>query len=121
MITFQDVLLQKGLVSGPSWCQEGIHCIAKGLQLLNPNIFGNIFVGVEVFQLEKVINACCGKYLDESDINSIFAPEVVTSVMASGNYVCGKRGIKLISEALQRLQFSELMYYLEQKIEPLKV
>ena len=112
MIKSQDVLLQKGLVSGPSWCKEGINCIAKGLQLLNPDIFRNIFVGVGVFQLEKVINACCGKYLDESDINSIFAPEVVTSVMASGNYVYGKRGIKSISGALQRIQFSEFMHYL---------
>ena len=105
---------KKSFVSGPSSCKQGIHCIAKELELLNPNIFGNIFVGVGVFHHEKVINACFGKYLDESDINSIsvepeiFAPEVVTSVMASGNYVCGKRGIELISEALQRLHFQNV-------------
>ena len=54
MIKFQDVLLQKGLVSGPSWCREGINCIAKGLQLLTPNIFGNIFVGVGFSNLKKL-------------------------------------------------------------------
>ena len=95
MINFQDVLLQKGLDSGPLWCDEGIYHIAKELQLLNPEEFQNIFLGLGGFHLEKVVIACCGKYLEESGINSIFVeleifgPEVVTSVMADGNYIRG--------------------------------
>ena len=110
----QNVLLQKGLESGPLWCDEGVYRIAKELQLLNPDKFANIFVRLGGFHLEKVVIACCGKYLEESGIDSIsvkleiFGPEVVTSVMADGNYVRGKRGIALIS-ALQRLQFSEFI------------
>ena len=83
--------------------------------MLNPDKFGNIFLGLGGFHLEKVVIACCGKYLEESGIDSIFVelemfgPEVVTSVMAVGNYIRGKRGIALISEALQRLQFSEFI------------
>ena len=38
-----------------------------------------------------------------------FGPDVVTSAIGAGNYVCGKRGIALISEALQRLQFSKFL------------
>ena len=47
----------------------------------------------------------------DSGINSIFVeldifgPEAVTSFTAGGNYIRGKRGMALISEVLQRLQF----------------
>ena len=91
---------------------EGVYLIAKEFQLINPEKFGKIFVGLGGFHLEKVIIACCGKYLEESGIDSIFVeheifgPDVVTSAMEGGNYVRDKRGIALISEALQRLQFS---------------
>ena len=115
MINFQDVLLIKGLESNPLWCDEGVYRIAKELQLLNPDKFGNIFLGLGGFHLEKVIIACCGKYLEKSGIDSIlvepenFGPEAVTLVMPGGNYIRGKREIVLISEALQRLQFSEFI------------
>ena len=83
MINSQDVLLQKGFESGPLWCDEGVYHIAKELQLLNPDKFGNIFLGLGGFHPEKVVIACCGKYLEESGIYSIFVeleifgPEVV--------------------------------------------
>ena len=115
MINFHNVLLQKGLESGPLWCDEGVYGIAKELQLLNPDKFANIFLRLGGLHLEKVVIVCCGKCLEESGIDSIFVeleifgPEVVTSVMADENYVRGKRGIALISEALQRLQFSEFI------------
>ena len=81
--------------------------------MLNPDKFGNIFLGLGGFYLEEVVIDCCGKYLEESVIDSIFVeleifvPELVTSVMTGGNYIRGKCGIALISEALQRLQFSQ--------------
>ena len=74
-----------------------------------------IFLGLGGFYLEKVIIACCGKYLEESNIDSIFVeheifgPDVVTSAMGGGNYVRAKHGIALISGALQRLQFSKFL------------
>ena len=83
MINSQDVLLQKGFESGPLWCDEGVYHIAKELQLLNPDKFGNIFLGLGGFHPEKVVIACCGKYLEVSGIYSIFVeleifgPEVV--------------------------------------------
>ena len=69
---FQAVLLQKGLESIPIWCDEGVHRIAKEPQLLNPDKFEKAFLGFGGFHLEKVIIACCGKYLEESGIDSIF-------------------------------------------------
>ena len=35
MVNFQDVLLQKGLESGPLWCDEGMYHIAKGAPVAN--------------------------------------------------------------------------------------
>ena len=70
MINFQDVLLQKGLKSGPLSCDEGVYRIAKELQLLNYEKFRNIFLGLVGFHLKKVVIACCGKYLEERGIDS---------------------------------------------------
>ena len=103
MVNFQDVLTQKGLSYGPLRCDEGVYRIAKELQLLNPDAFSNIFLGLGGFHLEKVITACCGKYLEESGVdiifveNEIFGPSVVNSVMSGGNYTRGKRGMALVS------------------------
>ena len=36
--------------------------------------------------------------------NEIFGPVVVNTVMSGGNYICGKRGMSLLSEALTYLQ-----------------
>ena len=72
------------------WCEKGVYGIAKELQMLNPDKFGNIFLGLGGFYLEEVVIDCCGKYLEESVIDSIFVeleifvPELATSVMTGG-------------------------------------
>ena len=59
--------------------------------------------------MEKVMIACCGKCLQDTGIDSIFVenevycPEYVKSVMNGGNYVCGIRGMGMISEVLNTL------------------
>ena len=112
MKNFQDVLFQKNLPNGPLWCDEGVYRIAKELQLLKPKEFGNIFLGLGGFHMEKIVIACLGKFLEESGVNSvfveneIFGPVVVNSVMNGGHYIRGKHGMALISEALHRLQLS---------------
>ena len=72
MINFQDVLAQNELAYGPLWCDEGVYRIAKELQLLNPDRFGNIFLGLAGFHLEKIVIACTGKFLEEKGVESIF-------------------------------------------------
>ena len=89
--------------------------IAKELQLLDPDGFSNIFIGLEGFHLEKVIISCIRKFLEESWTenifveNEIFGPGVVKNVMSGGHYVRGKRGMTLISEALHRLQLLQFL------------
>ena len=115
MKNFQDVLAQNELEYGPLWCDEGVYRIAKELQVLNPDGFGNIFLGLRGFYLEKIVIACIGKFLEESGVesvfveNEIFGPGVVKTVMNGGHYVRGKRGMGLISEALHRLQLIEFI------------
>ena len=97
------------------WCDEGVYQIGKELQRLNPDGFGNIFLGLGGFHLEKIVIACTGKFLEESGVesvfvdNEIFGTGVVKTVMNGGRYVRGKRGMGLISEALHRLQLIEFI------------
>jgi hypothetical protein len=99
MINFQDVLLQRGHENGPLWSDEGVYHMAKEIQLLYPEKFSNIFLGIGGFHLEKVVIGCLGSYLECSGIHHIlveekvFGPAVVNSVMSGGNYVRGKRGM----------------------------
>jgi len=110
MKNFQDVLKQRSQEYGPLWCDEGVYRIAKELQLLNPDQFDNIFLGLGGFHMEKVLIACCGVYLKESGIdtvfveNEIYGPGVVQSVLSGSNYNRGKRGMMILSEVLQQLQ-----------------
>ena len=104
MINFQDVLRQKGLRCGPLWSDEGVYRIAKELQLLYPARFENIFLGIGGFHMENVIIACY--VLVE---NEIFGTHIVKTALDGGNYIRGKRGIALISEATCHLQLSAFM------------
>ena len=67
--------------------------------------------------MEKVVIACCGKYLEESGIgdvlveNEIFGPGVIKSVMDGGHYVRSKRGMSIISEAMEHLQMLAFANY----------
>ena len=112
MTNFQDVLKQLDLPYGPLWSDEGVYHIAKELQLLNPNLFQNIFLGLGGFHTEKIVLACLGTYLKESGIeqilveNEIFGPVAVNSVMSGADYALGKRGMSLIAEAMSRLYIS---------------
>ena len=133
MINFQDVLQQRGRKSGPLWSDEGVYHIAKEIQLIYPEKFADIFLGIGGFHLEKVVIGCLGSYLECSGIQhqlveeKVFGPAVVNSVMSGGNYIRGKRGISLIAEAMEQLQIGsflkcsdgELYAELFQKIERL--
>ena len=91
MKNFQDVLQQRHLNYGPFWCYEGVYRTAKELKLLNPSLFANIFIGLGGFHTEKILISCCGSYLQECGIGSVFAeneifgPEVVQSVLSGGH------------------------------------
>ena len=115
MCNFQDVLRQKSQPYGPLWCDEGVYRLAKELQLLNKDRFCNIFLGLGGFHMEKVLIACCGKYLEETGIdtvlseNEVYGPENVKSVMDGGHYVRGARGMSLIAEVIQSLKIDQFV------------
>lgn len=115
MVNFQDVLNQKKLKAGPLWSDEGVYRIAKEIQLSDPDKFNNIFLGIGGFHLEKVVIGCLGSYLEKSGIKEVFVeqevfgPGVVNSVMNGGHYVRGKRGMSLLAESMERLQFQAFM------------
>ena len=67
------------------------------------------------FHLEKVLIACCGKYLEESGISQvlaaleIFGPHVAKSVMEGSHYARGKRGMALIAESIEHIQLTTFL------------
>lgn len=68
--------------------------------------------------MEKVLIACCGAFLSETDMikvltgNEVFDPGVVKTVLSGSNYIRGKRGMMLITEDLQKLQFQAFFAFL---------
>ena len=56
---------------------EGVYRIAKEIQLQQPETFDNIFLGIGGFHLEKIVIACCGKYLEESGIDSVLVETTI--------------------------------------------
>ena len=112
MINFQDALKQKGADYGALWCDEGVYHIAKELQLLNPDVFKNIFLGLGGFHVEKNILTCCVQYLkfigarDVFVQNEIFGPTVTDNkVMTGKDYKLCRQGMRLLSESVERLRF----------------
>ena len=102
--SFQDVLLQKEMDQGPLCC---VYRIAKELQAQNAANFSNIFFGLEAFDMEKVLIACYGKYLQNTGIENVLfeyvklGPGVVKSAHNGGKYVLEKHAVMIIDEMLQ--------------------
>ena len=113
MCNFQDVLRQRSQPYGPFWCDEGKYQLAKELQPLDQDRFDNNFLDLGGFHMEKVMIVCCGKYLEETGFdtvfveNEVYGPDIVKSVMNRGHYVCGIRGMAIISEVLHTLQMNQ--------------
>ena len=112
MINFQDVPKQKERENGPLWSDEGVYHIAKEIQLLYPQKFGNTFPRIGGFHLQKVVIGL-GMYLELSGIQNLLLKKVyavVNSVMSGGNYIRGKGWISLIAEAMEQLQVYSFLH-----------
>ena len=63
--------------------------------------------------MEKILISCCGSYLKECGVENVFVesdvfgPGVVQSMMSGSNYICGKKGMMILAETLQELQFQQ--------------
>lgn len=112
MLNFQDVLAQRSERVGALWCDEGVYAVAKEIQILKPDIFSNIFLGLGPFHMEKIVMACLGKFLDCVGIDTalveagLFGPDVVASKVMNGkHYIKSKEGMMMIAEAMSNLLF----------------
>ena len=107
MINFQDVLKQKNQTSGPLWCDEGVYRLAKEIELLYPQKFDNLFIGLGGFHTKNIVLACCGQLLKDigaRDVfvqNEIYGPNVTDGTILNGtNYVLCREAMRNLSEAV---------------------
>ena len=90
---------------------------------MDPARLDNIFLGLGGFHTEKVMIACCGEYLEDTGTNSIpvenevHGPENVKHVMNEGDYVCGIRGMAIVSEVLYSLLLDQFLIEIDEKIQ----
>ena len=115
MINFQDALKQKGDSYGGLWADEGVYRIAKEIQLIKPNDFPNIFLGLGGFHMEKIVFACLGAYLEQSGIFSVlvqtecFGPDVINSVISGSHYARARSAHSIIHEVIMSMMFEEFL------------
>ena len=116
MRNFQDVLKQKKQSCGPLWCNEGVYQLAKEIQLLRPDEFNNIFLGLGGFHTEKVVLACCGKLLEAIGARDIFVqceiygPVVTDNKILKGkDYLLCREAMRNLTEAVNRVKIEKFM------------
>ena len=97
------------------WCDEGVYSIAKEVQeeqLLRPEMFDDIFLGLGPFDMENIVMACLGSFLQcvEVDValaeSNVFGVDVVKSEVITGkHYIKSKEGMELVADAMSGILF----------------
>ena len=97
-------------ISEALWCDEGVYHIAREMQLLSPNAFDNVFLGLGGFHKEEVVMACLGKHLKGTGIDKvlidtkIYGPISIETVLNEVHHAGASRAYPLIVEILHVLQ-----------------
>ena len=85
---------------------------AKEIQVLRPELFGNLFLGLGPFHMEKIVMACMGSFLERVGIDialsesNVFGVDVVNSKVMNGkHYIKSKEGMELVADAMTNLLF----------------
>lgn len=110
---FQDILSQLDQSHLPITCDEGVYHIAREIIMHNPDEFSNLVLCLGSFHLIKVVMGAIGKYIDGSGAETIlaeskaFGRNVVRSVLDGTHYTRSLKGLMLLSECLERLQWAE--------------
>ena len=79
----------------------------------NPTEFSNLVLCLGSFHLIKVVMGAIGKYIDGSGVEIIlaesraFGKNVVRSVLDGTHYTRSLKGLMLLSECFERLQWAE--------------
>jgi len=109
---FQNVLGQLNQSNLPIYCDEGVYHIAREILLLRPDEFSNLTLCLGSFHLLKIYLGCIGKYLRGSGAenvwteNEIFGPNTTDGVLGGSHYVRSPEGMNLLSEVMERLQWT---------------
>ncbi|XDV44765.1 hypothetical protein PO909_013005 [Leuciscus waleckii] len=121
MINFQDVLKQKGDAYG---VYEGVYRIAKEIQLMKPDQFNNIFLGLGGFHMEKIVLAFLCTYLESSGIFDVlvetecYGTDVIKTVISGSHYARARTAHSMIHEVLTSMMLEAfLTKYPERKTE----
>ena len=115
MINFQDALKQKGDTYGGLWADEGVYCIAKEIQLMKPDQFNNIFLGLGGFHMEKIVLGCLGSYLEPTGIFSVlvetecYGTDVIKIVISGSHYSRAHTAHSIIHEVLTSMMLEAFL------------
>ena len=115
MINFQDVLKQKGYPYGGLCADEGVYRIAKEIQLIKPDQFSNIFLGLGGFHMEKIVLACLGTYLEPSGIFAVlvetecYGTDVIKTVISGSHYSRARTAHSMLHEVLTSMMLEEFL------------
>ena len=110
---FQDILSQTDQSHLPITCHEGVYHIARAIIMHNPTEFSNLVLCLGSFHLIKVVMGAIGKYIDGSGAEIILAESkalgknFVRSVLDGTHYTRLLKGLMLLSECFERLQWAE--------------
>ena len=116
------------LVQGeiPMYCDEGVYCIVREIQMKRQKEFCTLVPCLGTFHLLKTVLKCIGKALGGSGADMVwlqaggFGPTVIqNSILNGGHYNRCLEGMHLLAEAFQRLLYKE--FFAEKGIEKYKV
>ena len=91
------------------WADEGVYRIAKEIQLLKPDQFSNILLGLGGFHMKKIVFACLGAYLEPSGIFSVlvetecYGTDTINGVISGSHYSRARTVHSLIHEVIMSL------------------
>ena len=110
---FQDILSQLQQSHLPVACDEGVYHIAREIIMNNPAEFSDLVLCLGSFHLIKIVMGAMGKYVDGSGAETIlveskaFGQNVVRSVLDGTHYTRSLKGLLLLCECMERLQWAE--------------
>ena len=110
---FQSCLNQLHQTNMAVTCDEGVYHVAKEIMLAHPGEFQNIVLWLGSFHMIKVVMGCIGKYIEGSGAekiwtqNEVFGLNVVQSVIGGTHYSRSLKGLCLLAESMERLQWCQ--------------
>jgi len=113
MKNFQNVLGQLQQSHWPVTSDEGVYHIAREIVMNRPQEFSNLTILLGSFHIIKAVMGAIGKYAKDSGAETalveaqVFGQNVVKSVYDGSHYVRSLKGLTMLSESIERLQWTE--------------